>query len=59
MKKIDKDQTFATQVKTLCELAERCMLKNNQIDMYEEYFKDEESEHIVENISTKTMMLFK
>jgi dynein intermediate chain 2, axonemal len=59
MKKIDKDQGFATQVKGLCEVAERCMLKNNQIDMFEEYFVNEESDHIVENISTKTLMLFK
>jgi dynein intermediate chain 2 len=59
MKKIDKDQAFATQVKGLCEVAERCMLKNNQIDMFEEYFVNEESDHIVENISTKTLMLFK
>ena len=59
MKKIDKDQAFATQVKNLCEVAERCMLKNNQIDMFEEYFVNEESDHIVENISTKTLMLFK
>lgn len=35
------------------------MLKNNQIDMFEEYFVNEESDHIVENISTKTLMLFK
>ena len=34
MKKIDKDQGFAAQVKALCEVAERCMLKNNQIDMF-------------------------
>jgi dynein intermediate chain 2, axonemal len=59
MKKIDKDQGFAAQVKGLCEVAERCMLKNNQIDMFEEYFVNEESDHIVENISTKTLMLFK
>lgn len=59
MKKVDKDQSFAAQVKSLCEVAERCMLKNNQIDMFEEYFKDEESEHIVESISTKTLMLLK
>lgn len=59
MKKVDKDQNFAQQVKSLCEVAERVMLKNNQIDMFEEYFVNEESEHIVENISTKTLMLFK
>jgi dynein intermediate chain 2 len=38
MKKVDKDQNFAAQVKTLCEIAERCMLQNKQIDMFEEYF---------------------
>ena len=59
MKKIDKDQNFAAQVKALCEVAERCMLQNKQIDMFEEYFQDEESEHVVENISTKTLMLLK
>lgn len=59
MKKIDKDQGFASQVKHLCTIAEKVMLKNNQIDMYEEYFKDEESDHMVENISTKTLMLLK
>jgi dynein intermediate chain 2, axonemal len=47
MKKIDKDQTFAAQVKSLCEVAEKCMLRNNQIDMFEEYFHNEESDHIV------------
>lgn len=40
MKKVDKDQGFAGQVKALCEAAEKCMLKNNQIDMYEEYFQN-------------------
>jgi hypothetical protein len=34
MKKIDKDQGFATQVKSLCEVAEKVMLRNNQIDMF-------------------------
>ncbi len=38
MKKVDKDQNFASQVKSLCEVAEKIMSKNNQIDMFEEYF---------------------
>lgn len=59
MKKLDKDQNFAAQVKSLCDIAERCMLQNKQIDMFEEYFFEEESEHIVENMSTKTLMLLK
>lgn len=40
MKKMDKDQVFAAQVRALCDAAEKCMLKNNQIDMYEEYFQN-------------------
>jgi dynein intermediate chain 2 len=59
MKKVDRDQGFAAQVKTLCDLAQKCMQKNNQIDMYEEYFLNEESEHVAENLSLKTLMLFK
>ena len=39
MKKVDKDQSFAAQVKSLCEVAERCMLKNNQIDMFYTHLK--------------------
>jgi hypothetical protein len=35
------------------------MLRNNQIDMFQEYFIGEESDHVVENISTKTLMLLK
>lgn len=34
MKKLDKDHNFATQVKLLCEAAEKCMLQNKQIDMF-------------------------
>jgi hypothetical protein len=34
MKKVDKDQNFALQVKNLCEITERSMLKNKQIDMF-------------------------
>ena len=43
MKKIDKDQTFAQQVKVLSEVAYGCMRTNNEIDMFEEYFANEES----------------
>lgn len=59
MKKIDKDQGFASQVKHLCEIAEKILFKNKQIDMFEEYFMNEESEHVIENISTKTLMILK
>jgi dynein intermediate chain 2 len=34
-------------------------LQNNEIDLFEEYFSGEQPEHLSENISTKTMMIFK
>ena len=58
-KKIEKDGSYANAVKELVNTVEKCISQNNQIDLFEEYFYEEESEHFVENISTKTLMLFK
>jgi dynein intermediate chain 2 len=33
--------------------------RNNQIDMYEEYFEDEDAEYNVQKMEIKTMKLFK
>ena len=46
-------------VKDLAINIEKCIEQNNQIDLFEEYFVDEISEHLTENITTKTLMLFK
>ena len=48
-----------TAVKDLATIVEKCIEQNNQIDLFEEYFINEESEHLTENITTKTLMLFK
>lgn len=58
-RRFEKDAAFAIAVKELSTTVEKCILQNNQIDLFEEYFLDEESEHQVENLSTKTLMLFK
>lgn len=58
-KKIERDPNFTGAVKELCVNVENCIKQNNQIDLFEEYFYNEDSEHFVENISTKTLMLFK
>jgi len=34
-------------------------MQNNQINLFEEYFENEYSDHIVENLNSKTLMLFK
>ena len=58
-KKLERDADFTPAVKELCSNVENCLKQNNQIALFEEYFYEEESEHFVENISTKTLMLFK
>jgi len=39
--------------------SENCIKANNIIDLFEEYFEGEQSEHFVENLNTKTLSLFK
>lgn len=58
-KKIEKDPSFSSSVKDLKHKMDNCIKQNNQIDLFEEYFEGQESEHFVENIQTKTLMLFK
>lgn len=43
----------------MCTNAAKCILQNNEIDLFEEYFAGEQPEHLSETISTKTMMIFK
>jgi dynein intermediate chain 2, axonemal len=58
-KKVEREVPFMTAVKDLSQSVEKCIEQNNQIDLFEEYFVDEISEHLTENITTKTLMLFK
>lgn len=58
-KRLEKEPNFNSSVKELKYKTEVCLKQNNQIDLFEEYFENEESEHFVENINTKTLMLFK
>ena len=59
IKKVERDVPFMNAVKDLTQTIEKCIEQNNPIDLFEEYFVDEISEHLTENISTKTLMLFK
>ena len=58
-KKIEREESFKRSVNELCQTMEKCIFQNNQIDLFEEYFQNEQSEHIVESLSSKTLMLFK
>tara|TARA_B110000285_G_scaffold234218_1_gene310408 strand:+ start:374 stop:1087 length:714 start_codon:yes stop_codon:yes gene_type:complete len=50
---------FAAATKEMCLGATKSILQNNEIDLFEEYFAGEQPENLSENISTKTLMIFK
>lgn len=50
---------YAQATKDLVAGAQKCIRQNYQIDLFEEYFSGEQPEHLSENISTKTVMIFK
>lgn len=58
-KRLEKDPTFVNAVKQLTKLTEKCLEQNNTIDLFEHYFHMEEPEHLPENLTMKTLALFK
>lgn len=58
-KTADNQDKFTPAVRRICESVDEIIDKNNQIDMFEEYFIGEEPEHNIEKLSIKTLMLFK
>jgi len=58
-KNADNADKFLPSVKKMTEAVEAIIAKNNQIDMFEDYFYNEEPEHQVENLNVKTLKLFK
>ena len=50
---------FSQATKEMCLGATKSILQNNEIDLFEEYFAGEQPENLSENISTKTLMIFK
>lgn len=60
-KKLDRDATlgFSEAVKKTSGVAVDCIMQNNEIDQFEEYFPGETTDHQSETITTKTLMMFK
>ena len=60
-KKMYKDTTlgFSSATKKMTSDSTRCIMQNNQIDLFEEYFTGEEAENLAEAITTKTQMITK
>lgn len=58
-KKLEKESRISIAVPYLTGVMKDSIRQNNQIDLFEEYFVNEPVEHFVEQLSLKTLMLFK
>lgn len=50
---------FFEPLRKMCQGISDIMMENNQIDMFEEYFDNDESEYNIEKLNVRTLMLFK
>eukprot|EP01135_Chromosphaera_perkinsii_P006543 Nk52_evm15s539 gene=Nk52_evmTU15s539 len=57
-KKVEKDEAYMQAVLALGEVMEHCIMQNNAIDIYEEYFTEAEADHSGEPPSAKTINVF-
>jgi dynein intermediate chain 2, axonemal len=58
-KRLEKDPTYITAVRNLTKQAVMPLQQNMVMDLFEIYFQDQEPEHLPENLSVKTLALFK
>jgi len=58
-KRLEKDPAFVASVKQLTKQTVMCLEQNNTIDLFEHYFQLEEPDHLPENLTMKTVALFK
>ncbi|PNF32875.1 Dynein intermediate chain 3, ciliary [Cryptotermes secundus] len=58
-KKIEKDEMYVHTVLQLTHAMEHCILQNNAINIYEEYFEDVESATLMERCSARTLNVYR
>ncbi|PNJ87611.1 DNAI2 isoform 1 [Pongo abelii] len=59
-KKVEKDENYVNAIMQLGSIMEHCIKQNNAIDIYEEYFNDEEAVEVMEeDPSAKTINVFR
>ncbi|KDR14924.1 dynein intermediate chain 3, ciliary isoform X2 [Zootermopsis nevadensis] len=58
-KKIEKDEMYIHTVLQLTHAMEHCILQNNAINIYEEYFEGVESATIMERCSARTLNVYR
>ncbi|XP_049625909.1 LOW QUALITY PROTEIN: dynein axonemal intermediate chain 2 [Suncus etruscus] len=59
-KKVEKDENYINTIMQLGSIMEHCIKQNNAIDIYQEYFDDEDSAEVMEEApSAKTINVFR
>jgi dynein intermediate chain 2 len=58
-KKAEKDEDFRSAVKALGPIITRCLMQNNTIDIYEEYFDGNNTDHSSEPPNAKGLAVFR
>ncbi|CAG9806675.1 unnamed protein product [Chironomus riparius] len=58
-RKLEKDETYITQVPRMGEKVEFCILQNNSVNIYEEYFSDLDPAPIIDRCHSRTMYVYK
>ncbi|CAE8709077.1 unnamed protein product [Polarella glacialis] len=58
-KRLEKDPVFVSACRALTKQTVMCLEQNNTIDLFEHYFQLEEPDHLPENLTMKTVAIFK
>ncbi|XP_059853873.1 dynein axonemal intermediate chain 2 [Delphinus delphis] len=59
-KKVEKDENYVNTIMQLGSVVEHCIKQNNAIDIYQEYFDDEDAVEVMEEApSAKTVSVFR
>jgi dynein intermediate chain 2 len=58
-KRLEKDPAFLSAINQLTKQTVMCLEQNTTIDLFEHYFHEEDCEHLPENLTMKTIALFK
>jgi len=58
-KKVEKDEDYIRQVKSLGDAVEHSIMQNISVDIYQDYFQGEYADHSSEPPSAKTLSVFK
>ncbi len=58
-KKVEKDEDYQYSMKSLFPMVQKCMKQNNTVNIYEEYFEKQETDHSSEPPLAKGLAVFR